>query len=66
MAEQQLNGYLTASQLLTNAIDKSLQQGATVDEVLAALKVQSEVILFRLTQVLQRCETKTQQEELPF
>ena len=51
MAEQQ-NGYLTATQLLTNAINEGVNQGVTVDETLAALKVQCEVTSIRLAQVM--------------
>lgn len=53
MQEQsQLNGYLTASQLLTKAINDSLTQGVTIDEMFAALKVQCEVINLRLSQIM--------------
>ena len=58
MAEQQqeqtvkLNGYLTANQLLTEAINQSITVGVTLDEVLAALKIQVEVISLRFNQVM--------------
>lgn len=50
--QQQLNGYLTASQLLTKAINEGLVQGITIDEMFAALKVQCEVINLRLSQIM--------------
>lgn len=54
MAEQQpqLNGYLTASQLLTNAINEGVAAGVTIDEMFAALSVQKEVINLRLSQIM--------------
>ena len=56
MAEQEqavkLNGYLTASQLLTDAINQGMAAGVTLDEMFAAVKVQCEVINLRFTQVM--------------
>ena len=49
---EQVNGYLTASQLLTKAVNDSIVAGVTLDEVFAALKVQCEVINLRFTQVM--------------
>ena len=50
--QQQLNGYLTASQLLTKAINDGITSGVTIDEMFAALKVQCEVINLRLSQIM--------------
>jgi len=55
MTEQEnnvLNGYVTASKEITNAITASFGQGASIDEVFAALKVQAEVMSVRLTQAV--------------
>jgi hypothetical protein len=46
------NGYITASTEITNAIAASFGQGASIDEVFAALKVQAEVMSVRLTQAV--------------
>ena len=50
--QQPLNGYLTASQLLTKAINDGITSGVTIDEMFAALKVQCEVINLRLSQIM--------------
>lgn len=50
--QQQQNGYLTASQLLTDAINNGVSQGVTIDEMFAALSVQREVINLRLSQIM--------------
>ena len=50
--QQQQNGYLTASQLLTDAINNGVSQGVTIDEMFAALSVQKEVINLRLSQIM--------------
>ena len=50
--QQQSNGYLTASQLLTDAINTGVSQGVTIDEMFAALSVQREVINLRLSQIM--------------
>jgi hypothetical protein len=55
MTEQEnkvLHGYITASTEITNAIAASFGQGASIDEVFAALKVQAEVMSVRLTQAV--------------
>lgn len=50
--QQPINGYLTASQGITSAINQAITQGVTIDEIYAALRVQLEVINLRLTQVI--------------
>lgn len=50
--QQQQNGYLTASQLLTNTINQCMQSNITLDEIFAALAVQKEVLNVRLAQVI--------------
>lgn len=55
MTEQEnkvLNGYVTASTEITKGIAESFNQGASIDEILAALKVQAEVMAVRLTQAV--------------
>lgn len=47
-----INGYLDASQRITAAINESLVNGATIDEVFAAVRVQVEVLSLRLTQIV--------------
>ena len=55
MTEQEhkaLNGYVTASTEITKGITESFKQGASIDEILAALKVQAEVMAIRLAQAV--------------
>ena len=55
MTEQEnnvLNGYVTASTEITKGITASFAAGASIDEILAALKVQAEVMSVRLTQAV--------------
>lgn len=46
------NGYILASTLLTDAINHAFNQGASLDEVFAALKVQAEVTNVKLAQAV--------------
>lgn len=55
MTEQEnnvLNGYVTASTEITKGITESFKQGSSIDEILAALKVQADVMTVRLTQAV--------------
>jgi ActR/RegA family two-component response regulator len=55
MTEQEnkvLNGYVTASTEITKGITESFAAGASIDEILAALKVQAEVMAIRLAQAV--------------
>ena len=63
-----LNGYLDASQRITAAINESLVNGATIDEVFAAVKVQVEVLSLRLAQIVfaqQQQQMQQTQEATP-